>query len=583
MNALGERVGQRDHLAVADSAAQRSITLPRDDWGLIPIDTSRVRRVFSVVFADRANAVAGRVFNLELASRFERLDTVWVDSRTHRAAFDSLALVADSVDLALFSVYVSPRAGAGDVALPEAAARFMKGVIAAGVPSVVISFGSPYLLTEVPEVGTYLLAWGGREVSQRAAVRALLGEAPISGRLPISIPPFHRAGEGLRRPVMPEDVGVSSAGLARVDSIIEAAIADSAAPGAALAVGRRGRWVWLRGYGRLDWDPGSGPVEATSLYDLASLTKVVGTTTAIMILVDEGKLELDAPVARYLPWWGAAGKGKVTLRQLLLHEGGLAPFKPFWRELSGRAAYREALAALPLEYTPGDSTVYSDLGFITLGFLVEAVSGMDLDQFLAQRLFGPLGMRDTGFRPDPALRARIAPTEVDTVLRFAHVHGVVHDENAFALGGVAGHAGLFSSARDLAAFARMMLNGGEYTGCPPSSADCRAQTALRLIRAATIDRFTARQDSASSRALGWDTPSRRSSAGDYLTARAFGHTGFTGTSLWIDPELDVFVVLLTNRVNPTRANRKHIPLRRAVHDAVAQAITDRSVEKRSDR
>ncbi len=204
VSGLSEVVGQRDHLSFADSAAQRAITLPRDDQGLVPIDTTRVRRLFSLVFADRANAVAGRVFNLELAPHFERVDTVWVDERTHSAAYDSLALAADSADLALFSIYVSPRAGAGDVALPEAAARFMETVIDAGVPSVLISFGSPYLLTDVPEVGTYLLAWGGREVSQRAAVRALLGVAPITGRLPISIPPFHQAGEGLRRPAAPE-------------------------------------------------------------------------------------------------------------------------------------------------------------------------------------------------------------------------------------------------------------------------------------------------------------------------------------------------------------------------------------------
>ncbi len=199
VSAVDTVVGRRDHLSFADSAAQRSVTLARDDRGLVPIDTSRVHRLFSLVFADRANAVAGRAFNLELAPYFERVDTVWVDERTHAAAFDSLALAADSADLASFSIYISPRAGAGDVGLPEAATRFMKTVIAAGVPSVMISFGNPYLLTEVPEVGTYLLVWGGREVSQRAAVRALLGVAPISGRLPISIPPFHRAGEGLKR------------------------------------------------------------------------------------------------------------------------------------------------------------------------------------------------------------------------------------------------------------------------------------------------------------------------------------------------------------------------------------------------
>ena len=176
-------------------------------------------------------------------------------------------------------------------------------------------------------------------------------------------------------------------------------------------------------------------------------------------------------------------------------------------------------------------------------------------------------MVDTGFRPSTELLGRIAPTEVDTIFRGIHVHGVVHDENAYAIGGVAGHAGLFSTALDLSVFAQSFLDGGmsEDVGIVSDSV-------LRL--------FTKRHDSSSSRALGWDTPSGRSSAGDYFTSSAFGHTGFTGTSIWIDPELDLFVVLLTNRVNPTRDQQKHIPLRRAVHDAVALAITDREVRRR---
>ena len=380
----------------------------------------------------------------------------------------------------------------------------------------------------------------------------------------------------------PADVGMSVAGLDRVDSIIEAAIADSTSPGVALAVGRHGRLVRLRGYGRLDWLPDAGLVNDSSIYDMASVSKVVGLTTAMMMLTEEGKIDLDAPVATYLPWFGGGGKGTVTVRQLLLHRGGLPAWLPFWQDARGREEYQRLIAPIEPVYTPGDSVVYSDIGFITLGFVVEEVSGETLDAFLQRRLFGPLGMRDTGYNPDPAFKPRIAVTEVDTVYRHEHVHGVVHDENAHALGGVSGHAGLFSSARDLAVYALMMLNGGVMDWCPDGEASCSAsRDPVRLIDASTIARFTARQDSLSQRGLGWDKPNGNSSAGDYLTYEAFGHTGFTGTSIWMDPKLDVFVVLLTNRVNPTRANQKHIPLRRAVHDAVAQAITDVSVQKRS--
>ncbi|MFN2431230.1 MAG: serine hydrolase domain-containing protein [Gemmatimonadota bacterium] len=376
----------------------------------------------------------------------------------------------------------------------------------------------------------------------------------------------------------PADAGMDPAALERVDRLLVEAIADSAAPGAALAIVRRGRIVRLRGYGRLDWEAGAAAVDGSTIYDLASLTKAVGATTALMLLVQDGRVKLDAPVARYLPWWQGAGKERVTVRQLLLHRGGLPAWRPLWQTASGRAAFRDSLAALELERAPGDSTVYSDLGFILLGLLVEEVSGTPLDELLEARVFEPLGMRDTGYRPAPELIARIAPTELDTIFRSTHVHGVAHDENAFALGGVAGHAGLFSSARDLAVFGQMLLDGGRANPCPAGARPCSAPRArpVTLLDPALVQAFTTPPPGSASagRVLGWETPTPGSSAGDRLSRRAFGHTGFTGTSLWLDPELELVVVLLTNRVNPTRENRRHIPLRRALHDAVAAAVRD---------
>jgi CubicO group peptidase (beta-lactamase class C family) len=393
------------------------------------------------------------------------------------------------------------------------------------------------------------------------------------------------------RLVEPELVGMDSRKVAELDSIILRAILDGATPGAALAVGRHGRLVRLRGYGSLDWRAGFAPATDSSIYDLASLTKVVGTTTAAMILVEEGKLDLDAPVSRYLPEWPPGGdKRHVTIRHLLTHTSGLPAYAPLWRELRGREAYARRIGGMGLDVPPGTRTVYSDFGFLLLGFVIERQSGQTLDVFLRERVFEPFGMRDTGFNPrswgetpmaatghgDAAperagggdILARIAPTEEDTFFRHTHVHGIVHDENAYALGGVAGHAGLFSSARDLAVFAQMMLNGGEYGG-------------VRILDSATIARFTRRQGDASSRALGWDTPSGGANAGTGFSPHAFGHTGFTGTSIWIDPGRDLFVVLLTNRVNPTRKNNKHIALRKAVHETAVLAITDMPVTGRT--
>lgn len=348
-----------------------------------------------------------------------------------------------------------------------------------------------------------------------------------------------------------------------IDAVILDAIAVGITPGAALAVGRRGGPVRLRGYGSLDWGEGSPAVTDSTVYDLASLTKVVGTTTAVMLLTERGAMDLDGPLSRYLPAWPRGGwRDGVIIRRLLLHRAGLPPFVRFWHPSAG--ALREAdavvnaIARLDAAYEPGDRTVYSDLGFILLGAAVEAVTGRSLAAFLEEEMWAPLGMNETGFLPlDRAISLeRIAPTEMDTVFRHVHVRGVVHDENAYAMGGVAGHAGLFSTASDLARFAAMLLDGGRLGEA-------------RVLRPGTVTEFTARRPSAE-RALGWDLRSPRG-IGEAFSDSAFGHTGFTGTSLWMDPERDVYVVLLTNRVNPTREQGGIGNLRRMVHALAARA------------
>jgi serine-type D-Ala-D-Ala carboxypeptidase len=402
----------------------------------------------------------------------------------------------------------------------------------------------------------------------------LAGCATASANRPVRLTPV---------PVLvradPRNVGMAGDLGARLDSIVAVAISQGAAPGVALAVGRYGRLVHIRAYGRIDTGTVAPIVTDSTLFDMASLTKVVATTTAAMILEDEGKLNLDASVHSYLPELNDAAKAKITVRMILTHSGGFEAFAPLWRDHRGRTDYLNQINTRPLAYAPGDTTIYSDWDFILAGLIIERITGMPLDQFVATRVWQPLHMGDTGFNPlasaplpadsactaafraDQPLLDRIAFTEMDTAYRHIHVHGIVHDENACALGGVAGHAGLFSSARDVAVFCQMLLNGGEYNG-------------VRLIKAETIARWTARQGGKSSRALGWDTPSDRSSAGDYFSPRSFGHTGFTGTSIWIDPERGVFVVLLTNRVDPTRANFRNEPLRRDIADAVQAAILD---------
>jgi serine-type D-Ala-D-Ala carboxypeptidase len=348
-----------------------------------------------------------------------------------------------------------------------------------------------------------------------------------------------RAGEGL--PVKsPTEVGMSSSRLAAIERVIERGIKAGGYPGASVIVGRKGAAVYEKGFGRLSWSDNSAPVDAQStIYDVASLSKVVGTTTAIMILYDEKKIGLDDPVINYIPTFGGGDKDKVTIRQLLTHTSGLPAGRDIWRIAQTPLEARALVLSTPLEGRPGAQYIYSDLGADILGLLVEVVAGEPLDKFLTRRVFEPLGMNETMYRPADSLKYRIAPTEV-TPPRGYPLRGEVHDENAYALGGVAGHAGLFSTAADLSVFAQMMLNGGEYNG-------------VQIVSKPTVELFTSR--AFGHRALGWDTAEGDYGSGRYLGPTAYGHTGFTGTSMWIDPEREMFVILLTNRVHAARALR----------------------------
>jgi CubicO group peptidase (beta-lactamase class C family) len=324
-------------------------------------------------------------------------------------------------------------------------------------------------------------------------------------------------------------------------------------PGAVALIGNSGGILAEASAGRIDWAEGAPAPDRHTLWDIASLTKVVGMTTAMMRLAEREMLELDAPVQRYLPEWQGAGKERVTVRNLLTHTSGLKPFRELFRETMDPAVARQLVLETPLDTAAGARMVYSDLGAILAGWVIERVSGMPLDLFLRRHVFGALGMHETMYRPDSGVLARVAPTEWDP-WRGRHVRGEVHDENAFVLGGVSAHAGLFSSAHDLARFARFLLNAGELDG-------------TRLVRAETLRDFSRVQNALlSHRALGWETPNGTNSAGRLLRRPAFGHTGFTGTSIWVDPASDRFVILLTNRVNPTRANSRIGSFRTRVAD-----------------
>src|SRR4051812_39276739 len=347
------------------------------------------------------------------------------------------------------------------------------------------------------------------------------------------------------------EVGLNNSGLdpalaGKLDKLVKTAIEEAVAPGVAIAVGRNGHIAYMKGYGYIDWNqPGSPAVDTNTLYDLASLTKVIATTTLAMILEEAGQLDINRTVVSYMPEFNSPEKAQITVKHLLTHSGGLEAGANIFQTARGRDQFLAQINARPLEYTPGTSMIYSDWDMILLQLVMERITGKTLDILANEKIFRPLGMIDTQFQPPISLRPRIAPTQVDEA-RGGLLWGTVHDENAWAMGGVAGHAGLFSTAKDLALFSMMILNGGE------------GGKGVRLGKPATNARGPPRRGRGPTRPLGWDSPEGGPSPGHFFSPWSFAHTGFTGTPIWIDPEKDLFVVVPPTRVNPTRRNPRHV-------------------------
>lgn len=390
-----------------------------------------------------------------------------------------------------------------------------------------------------------------RNTANRAATSSLIALAVLAG-----VPAAGRA-QAATIPI----ANAAPAALAdRVGFVLTQALADSAFPGAVAVIGNHNGILLERAVGRLDMADSASP-DVHTLWDMASLTKVVALTSVMMQLVEKGRVKLDAPVQRYIPEFTGRWKSRVTVRHLLTHSSGLPSWRPLYKEATSPSDALALAIATPLDTAPGKQMVYSDLGAIIMGEITRRVTKTPLDRYAATHVFAPLGMKETFYHPDSSLLARIAPTEIDP-WRQRHLRGEVHDENAYALGGVSGHAGLFSSAADLARLAQAYLNGGTLDG-------------HRVWSKRTIEQFTHIQNpKLSHRALGWETANGANSGGRFMSAQAFGHTGFTGTSIWIDPANDAFVILLSNRVNPTRENRRISAVRTALADSV-MALLDR--------
>ncbi len=575
---MGLNKGQKvdlDHLEVvmsspenlhkAEEIANASMTLLRDDKHIIPLEAEKLDSILVVTITDREWGYEYQNnLSQEIKRRIPVVKSTLIDTRSGKSEIEEIIAKADAYQVILIGLFVKWGSYKGTLKLPDTTAHLLQAVFKINKPMPVIAFGTPYILLQIPEVPSYLCAYQTDSLAVRAAIRAVFGEIPLTAKLPVSIPGFYRRGDGLEKPMRKMELAnfVDNQLFTEAFNVLENAITDSISPGAQVAIIYKNKLIASKGLGYLTYQPGSPEVTTETIYDLSSLTKVAATTLLVMQLYERNQLKLDIPVNSYLPRFQGGLKDSITVRHLLTHSAGIHWRKELWKIAQNKNQALNYIYELPLVYTPGDSMIYSDLGFIILGEIIETITGKTIDQLAEKMIYQPMGMNYTMYNPPKSLLGQIAPTEVGGDLNRGLIHGQVHDENAYFLNGVAPHAGVFSTAEDLAALAQMLLNGGIYRH-------------KRFLLPQTIQYWTSRQNIpiGSERALGWDTPSDEgSSAGDFFSKNSYGHLGFTGTSIWIDPEKQIAIVLLTNRVHPTRERGGIRKLRRDFHNEAMKAL-----------
>jgi len=564
-------VATPENLALASRIARKSVTLLQNDNRLIPI-LKDPGKVVCVTLSDTDAPNVSRPFLRALERRVSnQLQTFLVDLRTQKSEYKDILSAVKHADLVLIPCYFKVRAWSGKIGLSPESGEFLNHLIKKSERSMVLTFGNPYILEGISHPQAFLTCYSSEPATQDVMVQAIFGESDIGGKLPVTLPGSHSFGEGMNikqqclRIGKPEEAGFSPDLPVKIRKRIEQAIDEKVFPAAAVAVGRNGVLVLNQGYGYLTYDSETR-VTPRSRFDLASITKIVATTSSVMKLIGEGKLSLSDKVTRFFPGFGQGGKEDIRIEHLLHHTSGLKPFISFLRKgIKGRKAIQDVIFSQVITRKPGTKSVYSDLNMITLGWIVEKVTGRNLNDYARHNLWDPMGMKHTGFLPaGKEFPGDIfVPTEIDKKYRGGLIQGAVHDGTSFMLGGIAGHAGVFSTSTDLAKFAFMLLNGGKIRG-------------NKILEPSIIELFRHRKTfpSGEDRGLGWDIKSLEgvSASGSLAGPNTYGHLGFTGTSIWIDPDSRAFVILLTNRVYPSRTEHRHRQVRSDISDLVFGSI-----------
>jgi len=570
LNEIAHIINSREFRATSDKIARQSITLLRNNRGVLPLRTTEQRIHIIAISNTRDDQAAGTLSRL-FRQYNSNITSDGLDTRSTREDVTIAVRNARRADVIVLALPtgVGSRYANSHPALQHGLLRQLQQ---SGKPFITAVFGNPYVLPIADFADGIVMGWASTDNQYEAFAHSVFGASTISGRLPVTISDRYKNGHGYYQPQiilrrdLPESAGMSSDSLRTIDRIIRNAIEARIFPGAAVAVVRNGALVYQQSYGFHTYRKDT-PVSPDDIFDLASVSKVMATTLATMRLIDEGRLQLDSRVAEHFPSFQAESKEYITVQQLLEHTSGMPAFRVYIDSIKTRDALANAILNEPLINTPGEVYVYSDLGMITLALMIEKITGKDLNTFMQETFYGPMGLTRTMFNPHSRgadFIQRILPTEIDTTYRNREIRGFVHDERAYYLDGIAGHAGLFSNAPDLAILVQMLLNGGSYGG-------------TTYLNPETIQQFTARQPPLNRRGLGFDLRSLEgfTSAGRFSGPETFGHLGFTGTSFWIDPETKTGVILLTNRTYPHRDQTGGIArIRAAVSDAVFSSFTE---------
>ncbi len=568
------------HKIEAKRIASEVITCVKHNKNMLPINQNIDWIVIDIYDTENNHSISPITKGLKSAGL--KIKSFQIDESDSKNILTEILNQIPQNSNVILNTFVTYQAWKDRISLPENESNFIKNILKITDRVILGSLGNPYIIQDFPEIPVYLCAYKNNLLMQNAYIDALLGKTTIAGKLPITIPGVSDLNQGIIikkqdkknsviyskpgieiKQVIPYEINVNTEQLV---SLLEEAVQKRAWAGSVLLGSKSGKIFINKASGYHTYER-KRKMRKSDIFDLASISKVISTTSCVMKLYDQKLIDLEDLVIEYLPRFKGSQeqyfdqKSKTTIKNLLTHTAGLPPFRQYFLMKEPPEVMLDSIFNTEPIFGLEDTAVYSDVGIIVLGEIVKKVGGLSLAKYADENIFQSLGMNTTFYNPPKEKLNRIVPTEINIEGKL--IKGYVHDENAFALGGVAGHAGLFSTTRDLAIFSQMMLNKGLYGW-------------KRIFQSETVELFTQYSDTnkKTSRRLGWDAPSGKSSGGVYLSNSSFGHTGFTGTSLWIDPENNVIVILLTNAVHPRRVNKMplYFDWRQRIHSAVYESL-----------